>query len=45
MHVLKNIYMDADKFCQEIVDTNWNMFLDIRPGMEEINGEVSDIPV
>jgi hypothetical protein len=40
---LKRIFKETDVFCQEIVDHNWNMFLDFRPEMEQINLEVADI--
>ena len=38
---LRRMYKETEVFVQEIVDHNWNMFLDIRPEIEEINSEIN----
>ena len=40
---LTRLYSVREVFCQEIVDRNWNLFLDLRPLLEEVNCEVQSL--
>lgn len=39
---LVRLYKESEQFCQEIVDQNWEMFLELRPLFEEVAKETGD---